>query len=114
MQGHGETDGFQQSHVLPGRHTKQGLVLRQVGQTHKRVTTPAAGAPFCNRLSTLLVTSTDKVIVLGYGEHLAVQVLEIHILRVTLQELALEGGKELEVSKEEVLRRRGGGGAEVG
>ena len=29
MKGHGETDGSQQPHVLPGRHAQQGLVLRQ-------------------------------------------------------------------------------------
>lgn len=27
VKGHGEADGSQQPHILPGRHTQQGLVL---------------------------------------------------------------------------------------
>ena len=39
VQGHGEADGSQQPHVLPGRHAHQGLVLRHAGS---RTTTTAA------------------------------------------------------------------------
>ena len=36
VEGHGEADGPQQPHVVPGRHAQQGLVLRQTGAQRGR------------------------------------------------------------------------------
>lgn len=82
MQGHGQADGPQQPHVLPGRHPQQRLVLRHAegqGQTAsnhhltQEQIRPAhlvvlVQTDLFRALHISMVTRTDKAMVMGYGD----------------------------------------------